>query len=81
MNGSGLGVSGVTHPSVSQGRGHNKAGLDCRVCLQDGTVTGPPAWYWLLVGASVPFQWSKLGFSCMVSGLLRRRTRHGLGSF
>ena len=55
MNGSGLGVSGVTHPSVSQGHGHNKAGLDCWLCLQDGTVTGPPAWYWLLVGASVPF--------------------------
>lgn len=30
MNGSGPGVSGATHLSVSQGRGHNKAGLDCR---------------------------------------------------
>ena len=33
------------------------------------------------LGTSVPFLWSRSGFSCMMSGLLRRRTRHGLCSF
>lgn len=54
VNASGPGVSGATHVGVSQGCGRDKAGLDCRVCLQDGTGTGPPAWCWPLAGASVP---------------------------